>query len=903
MLTDLIHRLRSLLRRRAIEHDLHDELRFHQDQLLERYVVDGLTHGEARRRARLDVGGFDQIQEEHRDARGVRLFEELVKDTRAAVLRVPRQRMLSAVALFTLAVGIGANTAVFSVANAVLLRPLPIRHEARAVRVNMVYGSLSVSAATLPQFNVLRERDDVFEVVAAHRLDFVNITGAGRSEQVPVARVTASFFRLFDAPITLGRAFRDEEDTPGAGSFALISHGLWQSRFGGAPDIVGRSVRLGDQPHTILGVVGGGFDTEQFDQAPAVWVPFQVSHDTQDIGGEFCTISGRLAERVSRVDGNARLQHAADDYRTRYPQRTAPRSGFLLVPMRDAMVGDVSTSLAMLGGAVAIVLLVACVNLANLLLMSGVGRQRELALRAALGASRSRVVRGLMVEAMVLAGLGGTAGLLLGVWGARLLVTLLPAANPYILGTIAGRVPRLGSAGSFVVVDWRVAFFALAVTLFTGLAFGVMPSFHAVGARMLGPLKQSGVSTGGRGAQRVQSLLVGCEVALALTLCIGALLLVRTSQSIRAIDPGFVPQGVITMRMSVTATPFDTREGIQRLMRNGTERLEAIPGVRRASSSCCVPLETVWQLPFRLVSSATPTGGGLVGWTFVSPGYFDTLGIPIMRGRDFTVSDTSGAPGVVIINQAMARQYWPMDDPLGQSIVVGRGVRPEYDDDPVRRIVAIVGDIRDTDLTEPARPAMYVPASQVPDGVTRLNVKLLPLTWLVKTSLPPRAVLAQVEDQLRQASGGLPVSRVRAMDEVAGESIARRTFNATLMAVFSLVALVLAAIGIYGVLSFFVLQKTPEIGIRMALGAGRARILRDVVGDGLVIIAIGMAGGLAMAVVFSRVLASFLFGVTASDPTAFVVASILVGIVGVVAVIVPSIRAATVDAGTALRCE
>jgi predicted permease len=405
-------------------------------------------------------------------------------------------------------------------------------------------------------------------------------------------------------------------------------------------------------------------------------------------------------------------------------------------------------------------------------------------------------------------------------------------------------------------------------------------------------------------------VLVVTELALAVILLVGAALLIRTSLALRAVDPGFDRHNVVTMRTSVTATRFETRAGIEELTRTGIEQIRAIPGVVTATATCCMPLETVWQLPF-VVSGRPPetmsrSGNlaftGFAGWTFVAPGYFDVLKTPILRGRDFTVRDTAGAPGVVIINQEMARRFWPNSDPLNDRLMIGKGMRPEYDQEPLREIIGIVGNIRDTQLTRPPRPAMYVPMAQEPDGVTALNVRLLPIVWLARTATRPLAAASAIEKAVRAASG-LPVTRIRSMEQVVAESTARSRFDMWLMTIFGGCALILAAAGVYGVMAYVVQQRTPEIGIRMALGANQSAVRSMVLREGMTFAGAGIIIGVAVSLSFARLLAGFLFGVAPRDPAIFTGAPIVLALVACAAVWVPARRASRVDPMVALRCE
>jgi len=533
-----------------------------------------------------------------------------------------------------------------------------------------------------------------------------------------------------------------------------------------------------------------------------------------------------------------------------------------------------------------------------------------MAIRTALGAGRGRLVRQLLTESVLLSLVSGALGLLAGTIGVRMLLLIYPGNNPFRLGDTTAAIPRIGAGGDAVSVDWRVCAYAVATSVITGLFFGLAPAFHASRVDLVSSMKRAVAGgLGGRGS-RTRATLVVIEVAMALMLLVGAALLIRTSLVLRAVDAGFDASHVMTMRTSVAATRFETRAGIEALTRDAGARIRAVPGVESATAACCMPLETVWQLPFvvagRPPETLTRAGNlafnGFAGWTFVAPGYFDVLSIPIIRGRDFTERDTAGAPGVVIINQEMARRFWPDGDPLNDRLIVGKGMRPEYDQEPLRQIVGIVGNVRDTGLTRPPRPAMYVPMAQEPDGVTRLNVRLLPIIWMARTVTQPLAAAAPIETAIQHASG-LPVTRIRSMDEIVAESTARSRFDMWLMTIFGGCALLLAAIGVYGLMGYSVQQRTTEIGIRMALGADGSAVRNMVLRQGMMFAVAGIALGLASSLALAQVLAGFLFGVAPRDPAVFTLVTLILAGVAFIAVWLPARRATRLDPLIALRQE
>jgi ABC-type antimicrobial peptide transport system permease subunit len=766
---------------------------------------------------------------------------------------------LAAVAALTL--GIGANTAIFSVVNSVLLRPLPFPDPDRLVLFLNVGPNGSGSGASVPKFNVWREQTPAFQDAAAYNFGVMNLTGGERPEQLPSARVTADFFRLFGAQTAVGRTFTVDEDRPNGGKVVVLSYGFWQRRFGGDPQVVGRTLPLSGDSYAVIGVLAPSFNSTQFDPFADVWTPFQMDPASTDQAHYF-TAAARMKPGVTLAMANTQMQAAAEQFRAKFPAQFGPKASFGVQLLQERMVRNVRTSLLMLAGAVSFVLLIACANVANLLLVRATARKREIAIRAAMGAGRGRIMRQLLTESVLLSAVGGAFGLGLGITGIRALL----AVNP-------GNIPRIGADGSGVTADWRVVTFTIVVSLLIGVVFG----------------------------------LVVVEVALALVLLVGASLLIRSFMALRAVNPGFASHNVLTMRMSLTEPQYTKSAGVDQLIRAGVERLRALPGVEAVSTTCCVPLEGGYGLPFEIVgrppdASATSAANSGAGWYTISSGYFDVFRIPVLRGRDFSDRDSGGAGGVVIINQAMAKQFWPQGDPLTDQIVIGKGVGPAFVEGP-RQIIGIVGDVRDGGLNQEPQPAMYVPFAQVPDGVTALNSKLSALGWVVRTRGEPHALSVAIQKELREASGGLPVARIKSMDEIVVRSTARSDFNMLLLTVFGCAALLLAAIGVYGLMSYSVEQRTQEIGIRLALGAELGQVRNMVVAQGMGLAAVGVAIGMVAAFALSRLIETLLFGVTARDPVVFVAVPVVLTVVALLAVWLPALRATRIDPIDALRCE
>ncbi len=794
-------------------------------------------------------------------------------------------------AVAALALGIGANTAIFSVVDTVLLKPLTYPDADRIVRFMNTSPNGSGTSSSPVNFNTWRAQTGVFQDVAAY--DFggpgFNLTGEV-PEQVHGIHVSADYFRLFGAPVLLGRTFTPQEDSPNGGNVVVISYGFWQRKFGGNPKIVGTTVSLSNESYTIVGVLGKSFFT---DPQADLWVPFQIDPDSTNKGHYFFA-AGRLKPGVTVAQANADLKLAADQYRRHYPDDMGPKDSFKVEPLRDSIVAGARSSLLVLLGAVSFVLLIACANVANLLLARAAGRRREFAIRAAMGASRVRIIRQLLTESVVLALAGGLLGLGLGYVGVRALLAVSPAD-----------LPRIGEHGAAVGVDWRVLAFTLSISLITGVLFGLFPAIGASRLDLNTALKESSNRSGtGFRQGKARSLLVISEVSLALVLLIGAALLIRTYVALRNVDPGFDARNVLTLEMSLTGDRFMKTAGVAQVSRDGRERIDAIPGVEASAFSCCLPLAVGYGLPFNIIGRATgksPWTGG-ASWMSASPGYFSVFKIPILRGRDFTVQDDGSAPGVAIINEAMAKEYWPKQNPLGQQILIGKGVGPQFTESP-RQIVGIAADVHDGGLNRNPFPLMIVPSAQVTDGMTALNANIQPMIWMVRTHGDPHQYIAAITKQLRLATGGFPVARVRPMTEIVVESTARQDFNMLLLTIFGATALILAAIGIYGLMAYSVQQRTQEMGIRMALGADRSRIRDLVVWQGMRLAIIGVLLGVAAAFGLTRFLAGFLYGVKSWDPLAFVIVPVVLSAVALVAVWFPATRASRLDPQQALRIE
>jgi len=815
---------------------------------------------------------------------------ELWNDVKHALHLFIKSPGFTVAAISALALGIGANTAIFTVVNAVLLKPLGYPDADRIVQIMLTSPQGSGAGASIPKFQEWQRQTSIFKDVAAY--DFAgpgfNITG-DRPELIHGIHVSEGYFRVFGAPVMLGRTFTQQEDSPNGGHVVVLSYGLWQRRFGGNQKVIGQALSLGGEPYTIVGVLGRDFVT---DPASDIWIPFQFEPNSTN-QGHFFMAAAMLKPSVTVAQANAQMKLAYAEFRRQFPTAD-PKGGFAVQPLRDSIVRNARTSLLILLGAVSLVLLIACANVANLLLVRATGRKREFAIRAAMGASRTRVIRQLLTESVLLAVGGGVLGLGLGFLGVRWLLAISPAG-----------LPRIGENGAAVGVDWRVLGFTLAVSCATGILFGLFPAFSVSRTDLNSSLKESSNRAGtGFRQGKTRSVLVITEVALALVLLVGAALLIRTFVALRGVNAGFDAHNVLTMEMSMNGDRFSKTAAIAQLSRDGRQRLNAIPGVESSAFTCCLPVGGQFGLPFAIAGRPVDPSKGQqgAGWMQASPDYYKVFRIPVLRGREFTEADTGSSPSVLLINEAFQKQYFPNENPIGQQILVAKGMGPPFEE-PARQIVGVVGNTHDAGLDQDTPPLMIVPDSQVLDAMTALNAKIVPLRWAVRTHGDPKVLSNAIAEQLRQASGGFPVAHILPMEEIVSRTTSRQSFNMMLLTIFGAIALVLAAIGIYGLIAYSVQQRTQEIGIRMALGADRASIRKLVVWNGMKLTLLGMLIGLAASFGLTRLIASFLFGVKTWDPTAFILVPLVLAAVAMVAVWLPATRASRIEPMRALRIE
>ena len=807
----------------------------------------------------------------------------LWQDIRYGIRMLAKSPSVSVVATIALALGIGANTAIFSVVNAVLLRPLPFPNsdalmsvfETDAVRGNITYS--------YPNFFDLRDQNHVFEHVAAfHDSDFI-LTNRGEPVRLEGGVVTADLFSVLGTAPMLGRTFAPEEDKPNTTRVVVLSERLFAGRFNSDRSVLNQTITLNGQPFTIIGVMPRGFEFPIQNEPLDLWTTIAgdasgQSPITAQRGAHFLRVIGRLKPGVSESQAQAEATAIAARLEKQYPDNNT-RRGLRVESTLKALVGDIRPALLILLGAVACVLLIACANVANLLLARAMTRHKEMAVRSALGASRLRVVRQLLTESVLLSITGGLLGLGLAVWWSDLLIALGKKG-----------IPRAMQVG----LDWRVLGFTFGVSLLTGLMFGLVPALHLSKTELTESLKEGRGAGSGAKRNRVRGVLVATEVAIAVVLLVGAGLLIRSLWRLQEVNSGFQPQNVLTLEVSLPEVRYSS-EKQARFYHELTQRVRALPGVQSASAALPLPLSgDRLTISFGIEGRpVAPQDAPSADLFIAEPNYFRTMGITLLNGRDFDERDQHSSTPVAIVSDAFARQYFPGENPIGKRIMPGISTW-DHDDSKMSEIVGVVSDIRHRSLNAEPKPAYYVPQAQIPFSE---------MTIMLKTTNDPHALVTSVTREVQTLDADVPVFNIKTMDEYMSASVAQPRFNTTLLSIFAAVALVLTVIGLYGVMSYAVAQRTNEIGIRMALGAQAGNVLALIVKDGVKMVGVGLVIGLAGAFALTRLLSSLLFGVTTRDPATFLAIAVLLSVVAMLACYVPAWRATRVDPLEALRCE
>ena len=885
MFSDLWFRTKALLRREKIERQMNDELDEHYQRQSEKLIRNGIRLEDAMRQSRLIVGGPDQLREEIRDARGTRLLESSMQDVRYAARALRKSPGFTFIAILTLALGIGANTAIFSVVNTVLLRPLPFEDSSQLVRLFHVppeksFPGMKIFSISPANFLDWQQQSHSFEAMAAYSGGRLTLTGTGRADSVLVGRMGPQFFEVTRAHAELGRTFAEGDDRPESAHVAVISHSFWKTQFASKPDIVGSYVELNHERYTIIGVMPANFELQAWGATQLkIWIPLVWDDKARAVRGNHnYNAIARLKPGVSVQTANAELQTISTRLARAYPVENTGW-GAIAIPLQDYLVATVSKSLWVLLGAVGFVLLIACVNVANLVLARALSRSKEVAIRAALGAGPVRILRQVLSETLLLSILGGAAGIALAKLALKVAAT-----------TLASQVPR----GTEVNLDAKVFGFTLAVSILTGLIAGIVPALRVSRTDINDVLKRSlsrsgassdGPHTGGR--FRPRALLIVSEVALSIMLVIGAGLMIRSLAALRGVNLGFDQRNLLTMFINLPAQKYANAAQRSAFFDALLLRVRAMPGVRDAAFVDNLPLTGGSMQPFQIEGRPRTTVQDATEAAVrqCTPGYIGTLGIPLVRGRDVRDSDSH----VLLISQSMAQMYWPNEDPIGH--------RMEFQFAPnlVWEIVGIVGDVKlDSVADRGSTPTIY--------QWTR-DRDWFGLSLAMRTSVDAKSLIQPVSSAVRDLDPEQPINDTSSMDQLVEQSIASTESTAWLFAGFSAIALALAAFGIYGVLSYNVRSKMREIGIRVALGATRREILRMTLLSGMKPAAAGLAIGIAGALALGKVIQSLIFGVKSSDPLTFCVVTLLLVAVALLASLVPALRATRVDPLTTLRQE
>jgi putative ABC transport system permease protein len=813
-------------------------------------------------------------------------MENFWQDVRYGLRMLLKSPSVSIVATIALALGIGANTAIFSVVNAVLLRPLPFASSDQLMMVwetDATRGQVRGSASYL-NFSDWRDQNHVFERLASyHNNDFI-MTGRGESTRLQGAVVNADLFPLLGVAPSMGRGFLPDEDKPGEGGHVVVlSRALFQKRFNSDPNVINQPMVLDGRNYTIVGVMPDAFQFPIQNDPVELWTTVAIDREgedpvTEERGAHYINVIGRLKPGITREQAQAEMTAISARLEQQYPEKNLHKTT-ALEPALEALVGNIRPALLILLGAVGCVLLIACANVANLLLARAMMRYKEMAIRSALGASRGRIVRQLLTESLLLSLTGGTLGLFLALWWSDLLVALGKQ-----------NIPRALQVG----LDWRVLGFTLVVSVLTGIVFGLVPALHSSKTELTESLKEGGRgSSDGARRNRIRGLLVVSELAIAFVLLVGSGLLIQSFWRLYQVSPGFEPQNLLTMVVSIPEVKYPT-ERQEHFFRELLTRVRSLPGVRSASAVTPLPLSgDMYRISFETEGRPVAKGDLPSSDFFViDDNYFKTLGVSILKGREFNERDTEKTTPVIIVNETFARKFFPNEDPVGKRIKPGISVDDEKP--AMREIVGVVSTVRNRNLSSDLRPGYFVPATQIPFNQ---------MTLVVRTTTDPHTVITAVQNEVRAMDQELPVFNVKTMEEYISATVAAPRFNTTLLVIFASVALVLTIVGLYGVMSYSVAQRTNEIGIRMALGAQTRDVLRLIVSQGFKLVLLGLALGMVGAFALMRVLASLLFGVSARDPYTFGAVAMVLASVALLACYIPARRASRVDPLQALHYE
>jgi putative ABC transport system permease protein len=880
--------LRSLLFKASVSDEVDAEFAFHVEMRTREFIARGLDPELARAKAVARFGDIQRVNDtcrrigegRERDMRRAEWIHELVQDARYALRQLARMPGFTTVAALTLAIGIGATTAIFSIVHAVVLRPLPYAEPDRLVRVysNRRGNDASSSAAN---FLAWRERAKSFAyLVPVEYRNFTLITGDRAPEQVTGERVSADFFPALGVPMRLGRGFSKEEDQSGRANVVVLSEQFWQSRFNGDPGVIGKTVRLNALEYVIIGVAPASSDVMSEDAK--IWVPIGfTAEERADSRKGYLGVFGRLAPGVSMAQAQSEMSAIAKRLETELEENR--ENGVRLTSLTETYVGSYRSRLFIMLGAVGFVLLIACVNVANLLLARGAARGKEIAIRAALGAGRGRVLRQLFTESLVLGSAGGVIGLGLAFWSVRLLKAAAPT-----------EVPRLDQAG----IDLPTLAFALGATLLSSIVFGIVPALRTARPDLQGALREGGRGSGAVARDRVRQMLVAAEVSLSLMLLVGAGLLIRSGILLQRVHPGFESSRVFTAWLALPPAQYESVESVRLAYDRIMSELRSVPGVESVAGVTVLPMTGLSAQASFIPEGRADDPANSISFNFriATPGVFRTLHIPVKQGRDFDDRDVANAPCAIIVNEAAARKAWPNETAIGKRIP---GIRGPDGNRIMCSVIGVVGDAHDDGLREPVRPQLYFAAAQAPAALW--NAMQRSMFVIARTTGDPGAMTKQLQAAVGRVDPTLPLFNIRSMDERISASLATGEFNTMLLTMLGAIGLVLAAVGIYGVVAYFVTQRSGEIGLRMALGATPRQVLRLVVGQGMRPVILGIVVGAAIAAAGSRLLSSLVFGIGTTDPVTFGVVAVVLAAVALAASIVPARRATRVEPTKALQ--
>ncbi len=876
LLRVVISRLVALFRKRRLEGELNEDLHTHLEMLVEENVRKGMSPEEANYAARQSFGGIERAKEIYRDQRSFRVAENVLQDLGCAIRMLAKRPGFAAVVVLVMALGIGANTAMFSVVNAVLLRPLPFKDPGRLVSVNGVYPLRMILAKHARfEWKAWAKGTKTLEDISVYVTGEVNWAGRGEPARIPAAEVSQSFFPMLGVYPLRGRAFLASEEAATRPDAVILGYELWKSRCGSDARILGKNIQLNGRPFTVIGIMPKGFG---FPEKSQLWMPFPLDFSAQMFGG---ITFGDMA--VARLRPEATIRQSASELEVIAKSEAEPRFSpeAQVIPLHQELVGNIRPALLLLFGAVALVLLIACADVANLLLSYNVARSREIALRAALGASRRRLVRQLLTESILLSFAGAGAGVLLGWWAMDLARILIPASTPLI---------------ARINIDGRVLLFTCGVAVLTGVIAGLIPALRSTTVDLTEALKEGGVgsrSSAGLGLLRLRGAFGISEIALAFILLTGAALLIESFARLTTVSPGFETGHLLTTQVTLLGPRYRSRSSRQEFYDGVLQRARILSGVRGVAFANTIPFAHPWvALLLQAEGRPAPTTldmehGPIAIYTVVTPDYFRLIGIPLLRGRLFTPHDTRSSTAVAVISQAMARRLWPSEDPIGKRF---RFVGAE---NGWIQVVGVVADIR-LRLDVTPHPQMYFPMAQQSQDAAFL---------VVRTTGDPSALSGALRKIIHSVDQDEPVAAFRTMDQVMSQSVASPRFRTVLLGVFAGLALVLAITGVYGIMSYSVSQRSHEIGIRMALGAQKRDVLTLVVRQGMVLTLVGIGIGIAGALGLTRFLSGMLYGIRPTDPTTFALVSLILSGVALLASYIPARRATKVDPMVALRYE